>query len=96
MEDCALEHGINFQRLNSCAVEDDGAMGMDLLRASVERSQKANVTKSCTVRLDGKVRCIRDGGKWTDCEEGHTAGDLVEDVNALWHASMHRGNGSTT
>lgn len=92
--DCALEHGVSLTRLNTCAVEND-SMGMDMLKSSVERSRAANVTKSCTIRLNGEVRCVRDGGKWVDCEGGHAAGDLVEDVDALWHASMHRGNSSS-
>lgn len=83
IKDCALEHGISFDRLNNCISRDDGSMGLDLLRSSVNRSIDAGVTKSCTVRLDGKVRCIRDGGKWTDCEGGHEVKDLVEDVMEL-------------
>lgn len=40
-EDCALEHGIDFDQLSDCANEDDGARGVDMLTASVRRS--ANV-----------------------------------------------------
>jgi len=80
VEDCALEHGISMEKLNKCTVADDGEVGLDMLKASFNRSSAAGVTKSCTVRLNGKVRCIRDGGKWTDCEGGSTAHDLVEDV----------------
>jgi hypothetical protein len=50
VEDCALEHGISFSRLNDCASDEHGATGMDRLQDSVERSAAANVTKSCTVR----------------------------------------------
>ena len=45
MENCALEHGIEFNALNAC-VSDNGK-GLDLLRASVERSRDAAVDKSC-------------------------------------------------
>lgn len=83
IHDCALEHGIDFSRLNDCVSDNDGAMGVKLLRQSVERSQDAGVTKSCTIRLDSKVRCIRDGGVWVDCEDGHEVGDLVADVLEL-------------
>ncbi|KAJ1331598.1 Gamma interferon inducible lysosomal thiol reductase (GILT) [Microdochium nivale] len=38
IEDCALEHGIEFDRLNDCAAQDDGAFGMGMLRNSVQRS----------------------------------------------------------
>jgi len=83
VHDCALEHGISFEKLNDCASRDDGEHGMELLRASVRDTARANVTKSCTVRLDGEVRCVRDGGVWTDCEAGHEPADLVKDVMKL-------------
>lgn len=39
VEDCALEHAIDVQKLNDCAAaKDDGAYGVSLLRHSVERS----------------------------------------------------------
>ena len=70
VEECALEHGISFQKLTECTNRDDGSLGKDMLQASFNRSTEANVTKSCTVRLNGETRCIRDGGKWKDCEGG--------------------------
>ena len=82
IEDCALEFGVDFKKLNDC-ISDEGE-GIDLLRASVERSHGNNVTKSCTVRLNGKVRCIRDGGKWYDCPGGSNVTDLVADIKDLY------------
>lgn len=38
VEDCALEHAVDFDALNECATRDDGAHGMTLLRHSVERT----------------------------------------------------------
>ncbi|KAI3329799.1 hypothetical protein F4824DRAFT_372422 [Ustulina deusta] len=38
VEDCALEHALDFEKLNECATRDDGAFGMSMLRESVERS----------------------------------------------------------
>ena len=49
IEDCALEHGVDFEKLNDCASRDDGAYATGLLRESVLRSEDLNVTKSCTV-----------------------------------------------
>ena len=89
VEDCALEHGLSFDMLNACASNEDGA-GMSLLRASVQRSAEANVQISCTVRLDEKVRCVRDNGEWKDCDAGYKVEDLVEDVNKLYE-SMNLG-----
>jgi hypothetical protein len=82
VESCAMEHGLDFQKLNSC-ISDEGE-GIDLLRDSIERSQEKNVTKSCTVRLADEIRCIRDGGKWYDCPGGSTVDNLVGDINKLY------------
>ncbi|KAF4471544.1 gamma interferon inducible lysosomal thiol reductase (GILT) [Fusarium albosuccineum] len=38
IEDCALEHAIDSQKLNDCAVKDDGAYGLHLLRESIQRT----------------------------------------------------------
>ncbi|KAI0396260.1 hypothetical protein F5Y17DRAFT_128097 [Xylariaceae sp. FL0594] len=43
VEDCALEHAVDFAKLNECATRDDGAFGMSMLRESVKRS--ASVSK---------------------------------------------------
>ncbi|KAF2083516.1 gamma interferon inducible lysosomal thiol reductase [Saccharata proteae CBS 121410] len=85
VSDCALEHGIDFARLNDCVSRDDGAYALDLLRSSFERSANVGATKSCTVRLDGKVRCIRDGGEWKECDEGSSPEELIRDVDALYN-----------
>lgn len=82
IEDCALEHGISTDRLNSCTSADDGSLSVDLLRSSFNESAAANVSRSCTIRLEGEVRCVRDDGKWKDCEGGSTATDLVRDIKA--------------
>lgn len=38
IEDCALEHAIDFDQLSDCASQDDGAYGVDMLRSSIRRS----------------------------------------------------------
>jgi len=83
VEGCALEHGLDFQQVNDC-ISDEGE-GVDLLRSSIMRSADQNVTKSCTVRLDGEIRCIRDGGVWYDCAGGSSVKDLVRDVRELYN-----------
>jgi hypothetical protein len=87
IEDCSLEHGIDFSKLNECAVRDDGGFGMGMLRDSVRRSTQAGVTKSCTVRLNEEIYCIRDGGKWKDCPNGPGVNDLVIAVEKLYQSS---------
>lgn len=75
--DCALEHGIDMAKLEDCAIEDDGGRGMGLLRDSVKRSADNGVTKSCTIRLDEEIYCVRDGGEWKECPNGAGVNDLV-------------------
>ena len=84
VHNCALESGISFDALNDCASKDEGAYGMSLLRSSVRYSSSVNATVSCTVRLDGKERCIRDGGEWSQCPGGSGVSDLVGDIEKLW------------
>ena len=84
IEACAMEYGIEFEKLNDCSSRDDGAYGMNLLRDSVTRSADLGVTKSCTVRLNDKTRCIRDGGKWKECPDGSDPDDLIDDIKKLY------------
>lgn len=110
IEDCALEHAIDFEKLSDCASQDDGALGVDMLRSSVRRSSEvkrnpysrtrgegadnsdidhlqAGVTKSCTVRLDEKIYCVRDDGEWSDCPNGAGVNDLVLQIEKLYRSS---------
>ncbi|GAB7362733.1 hypothetical protein MBLNU230_g3039t1 [Neophaeotheca triangularis] len=81
VRECALEHGISFEKLNRCAVDEDGGMSVGMLRESFERSAAANVTTSCTVRLaESEWWCVRDGAQWKNCSHGHTAADLVKSI----------------
>lgn len=96
VEDCALEHGIDFNSLNRCASrqnddEDDLSQedpsGIALLRRSALRNEQLGIKQSCTVRLDESVWCVRDGGVWKDCAKGGDGSKvrtLVEEVEKLW------------
>ncbi|SMR61213.1 unnamed protein product [Zymoseptoria tritici ST99CH_3D1] len=64
--------------------DDNGHLAWGLLKKSFQRSEDANVTASCTVRLAEEVRCIRDAGEWKDCEGGSGVKDLVGDVERLY------------
>ena len=86
IEDCALEHGLDMDKIQECTVNEDGALSVDLLKASFYRTRTAGVTKSCSVRLNNEIRCIRDGGQWKDCPGGHTVDDLVKDILDLSNA----------
>ncbi|KAL1957408.1 hypothetical protein VTO42DRAFT_6088 [Malbranchea cinnamomea] len=98
IEDCAAEYGINFAALNHCASrsidiggghggDDDQVSGLKLLRESFMRSAALGIKTSCTLRLDEKVWCVRDGGEWRDCgesEERSQVSTLVEEIERLW------------
>jgi hypothetical protein len=109
IEDCALEHAIDFDLLNDCATKDDGAFGVGMLRESVRRTAdvrftstyssthlfpsniprsffQAGVTKSCTIRLDNQIYCIRDDGEWVDCPHGPKVNDLVMHITKRYSA----------
>jgi hypothetical protein len=75
---------MDFEQLNDCASKEDGAFGMRLLRKSVEWSESVNASVSCTVRLAGEKRCVRDDGSWKDCDKGSSVKSLVEDIEELW------------
>lgn len=88
IEKCALEYGMDFEKLNDCSSRDDGAYGMNMLRDSVTRSAKLGIRTSCTVRLNKKTRCIRDDGRWKDCGEGSDPEDLISDIEKLYKKSQ--------
>lgn len=48
---------------------------------------QAGVTKSCTVRLNEEIYCIRDGGQWKDCPHGAGVNDLVIAIEKQYHTS---------
>ncbi|CAK7237853.1 hypothetical protein SBRCBS47491_010175 [Sporothrix bragantina] len=83
IEGCALEHAVDFEALNECAMRDDGQYAMNLLRDSVQHTKAVGVTKSCTVRVDNEVYCIRDNGEWTNCPAGPGVHDLIIKVEKL-------------
>jgi hypothetical protein len=97
VEQCALEHGIDFDALNHCASqqEDDPdrshgeppLSGIALLRKSALHNERLNISTSCTVRLDEEIWCVRDGGVWKDCVQdgrGSKPSVLVDEVEKRW------------
>lgn len=98
VEDCALEHGIDFDALNRCASQENDEdpsdkfgdaplSGLALLRESAEHSAKLGVATSCTVRLDETIWCVRDGGVWKNCAKDGEASKvsvLVDEVERLY------------
>jgi hypothetical protein len=54
-----------------------GPEGAALMRASASAVNARGVVNSCTVAIDGRQRCIRDGGEWRDCPGGAEDADFV-------------------
>ncbi|SPO41718.1 uncharacterized protein PSFLO_07200 [Pseudozyma flocculosa] len=71
----------------------NGKLGRRLLRDSVARSKHDGVTTSCTILIEGHVRCIRDGGQWKQCDIGHEAGDFVAAIDKEWQQKNRRSDG---
>ncbi len=44
------------------------------------------MTKSCTVRLNNEIYCVRDDGEWTECPSGPAVEDLVKAIDRLYSA----------
>ncbi|SCZ91716.1 BZ3500_MvSof-1268-A1-R1_Chr5-1g07626 [Microbotryum saponariae] len=66
--------------VEECANSSEGTQ---LLRDSFKATKALQLVKSCSIVIDGKLVCVRDG-RWIDCEEGHEVGDFVNLVNKAW------------
>ncbi|RPB05996.1 hypothetical protein L873DRAFT_1839495 [Choiromyces venosus 120613-1] len=84
VEGCADENGIDFRKLNECASDMGPDGGLSMLKKSVERSRDLGAETSCTIRVDGKKRCVRDSGRWKDCDGGSNVEDLVRDIKKIY------------
>jgi hypothetical protein len=89
VQNCALEHGVDFDKLNECATDTD--RGERLLREAVKWTRAEGVKYSCTVRVAGETWCVRDGGEWKDCDGGSEVKDLVAKVKKLAAAGKEAG-----
>ena len=59
IEDCALEHSLDFSKLNECATREDGGFGMGMLRDSVRRSKDVCPLSSAAVSTNrGVLRLV--------------------------------------
>lgn len=88
IESCAKEGDVDFQKINACVSDEGFGGGIELLKDSFEWSATLGVRTSCTVRLAGKRRCVRDGGKWGDCKGGSKVEDLVRDIKAEYNGEV--------
>ena len=72
--------GARFDDVNACVSDLGEHGGLRLLEDSVARSAAAGVRRSCTVRVEGRTVCVRDGGEWKDCPGGSGVDDLVRAI----------------
>lgn len=84
VQECALEHGMSFDKLNDCTAAEGGSLSVDMLRTSFNRTAALGIDKSCTVTVNNDVFAIRDGGEWKNLKNGSSAVDLVDEINRLY------------
>ncbi|KAL2918255.1 hypothetical protein HK105_202182 [Polyrhizophydium stewartii] len=58
-----------------------GARGRSLLAESTRRAESAGESRSCTIHIAGRKRCVHDGD-WKECDGGHEVADFVGDICA--------------
>ncbi|KAI9089804.1 hypothetical protein DFS34DRAFT_382888 [Phlyctochytrium arcticum] len=75
---CAKSVGLNYdQSIKPCV---DGHEGRNLLVEDAQVGRARGISTSCTVVFNKRQRCVRDGGRWRDCEDGGKVQDFVRDV----------------
>ncbi|KAI8326110.1 hypothetical protein GQ54DRAFT_241176, partial [Martensiomyces pterosporus] len=73
---CASSAGLDTAAFLTCATQGEG---LALFKQSVENAQFAGVKTSATVYIDGKLRCVEDGG-WRSCPGGYRPADFIRDI----------------
>ncbi|KAG1755701.1 hypothetical protein EDB19DRAFT_1625282 [Suillus lakei] len=80
---CAKAAGIDWENgeAGQCAGKDGrGTEGIQLLQQSANDSIAAGIQTSCTIIINGRQVCIRDG-TWYNCEGGHLPADFIRQIN---------------
>jgi len=83
--ECADKVGVDWdltKGLPECAGTDalGGREGIHLLRESVEATKEIGITKSCSILINGNLKCVVDGGEWKECPDGHAPQDFVRQI----------------
>jgi len=61
-----------------------GDEGIQLLRDSIRVVESLGIRKSCTIVINGERVCVRDGGVWKQCENGHEVRDFIHQIEAAY------------
>ncbi|KNE98498.1 hypothetical protein PSTG_08237 [Puccinia striiformis f. sp. tritici PST-78] len=54
-----------------------GSQGRQLLESSIEHAKQLRIRRSCSIFINHKLICIRDG-VWKNCDDGHGVADFVK------------------
>ncbi|KXS19989.1 hypothetical protein M427DRAFT_399533 [Gonapodya prolifera JEL478] len=89
VENCVRKTGIaDFkgatEEIFKCS---EGAEGHALLEGSVRTTISRGVTKSCTVHVNRKQRCIFDGGRMYQCSPDSEPASFVRTICQEWGGS---------
>jgi hypothetical protein len=64
--------------------------GERLLQESALFTKQKGIQKSCTMWLNGKPRCVHDGGIWYDCPGGPEVQDFIDSIcSSYWRETGH-------
>lgn len=64
--------------------------GWDKLRESGRRAAAFGATRSCTVAVEGRFRCLRDMGGWRACSGGSEGADFARSLCDAYRAKTGR------
>jgi len=73
---CAQNLSLSYPKINECV---NSTIGVDLVKASFNRTVAANQTISCTINLNQAFWC-QHNGNWVNCAEGTDAQSLVKAI----------------
>ncbi|KAJ3100942.1 hypothetical protein HDU97_001826 [Phlyctochytrium planicorne] len=93
-KECAAEAGINLSLAHDCIHGDEGkellkaSIGVTnsksvryaLISFEKDFAYKSLRSKSCSIFIANKQRCIRDGMRWYNCSEGYTVQNFVDSI----------------
>ncbi|RHZ57887.1 hypothetical protein Glove_382g68 [Diversispora epigaea] len=82
------ECGLDYDPIDKCV---NSNLGKELFISSVQKAYRRNVTKSCTIFINGKLRCIRDG-IWYNCDGGYSVDDFVYDIKDAYYNNYNNYN----
>ncbi|CAO3635671.1 unnamed protein product [Cunninghamella echinulata] len=80
-ETCASQLNTPYEPVNQCI---QSGFGVGLLIESAQKTKALQISKSCTVFIDSKLRCIHDG-TWKDCEGGYQVEDFVKSIEDAYY-----------